>query len=54
MKPFVRKAAVLASLALVAGGVLVSTSASAGAAQTTFQISSRFNNRCLTAATGQT
>ena len=51
MKTLMRKTAVLASLALVAGGVLVTTSASAGA-QATFQISSRFNNRCLTASTG--
>lgn len=47
-----RKAAVLAALTLVAGGVFATTAASAGAAQSTFQISSRFNNRCMTAATG--
>lgn len=52
MKPFMRKVALLASLALLSGGLLVSTSASAGA-QSGVQILSRYNNRCLTAATQQ-
>ncbi|MFS8101738.1 RICIN domain-containing protein [Lentzea alba] len=52
MKPFVRKIALLASLALVSGGLLVSTSASAGA-QTGYYVQSKFNGRCMTAATGQ-
>lgn len=52
MKPLMRKIAALASLALVAGGVLVTSSASAGAAQATFQLTSRYNGRCMTAATG--
>ena len=52
MKPLLRKAALLASLALVSGGLLVSTSASAGA-QTGALIQSRFNGRCMTAATAQ-
>jgi hypothetical protein len=52
MKPFVRKIALLASLALVSGGLLVSTSASAGA-QTGSYVQSKFNGRCMTAATGQ-
>jgi hypothetical protein len=43
-----KKAAVLAALALVIGGVLATTSASAGATQSGVQISSQFNNRCLT------
>ena len=47
-----RKATFMAALTLVAGGVLVTTSSSAEA-QTTFQVSSRFNNRCMTASTGQ-
>lgn len=51
MKPLMRKTALLASLALVAGGILVTTSASAGA-QAGFEISSRLNKRCLTASTG--
>lgn len=52
MKPFTRKVALLASLALVSGGLLIGTSSSAGA-QAGYQIQSRFNGRCLTAATGQ-
>src|SRR5688572_3662213 len=52
MKPFVRKIALLASLALVSGGLLVSTSATAGA-QTGSYVQSKFNGRCMTAATGQ-
>ena len=52
MKPFVRKIALLASLALVSGGLLVSTSASAGA-QTGNYVQSKYNGRCMTAATGQ-
>ncbi|WP_083267723.1 RICIN domain-containing protein [Lentzea guizhouensis] len=48
-----RGAVALASLSLVAGGVLATTTASAGAAQATFPITSRYNGRCMTAATGQ-
>ncbi|SEQ71968.1 Ricin-type beta-trefoil lectin domain-containing protein [Lentzea xinjiangensis] len=50
MTPFLRKIALLASLALVSGGLLVTSSTSAGA-QAGFQILSRHNNRCMTAAT---
>ncbi len=52
MKPFVRRIALLASLALVSGGLLVSTSASAGA-QPGAYVQSKFNGRCMTAATDQ-
>jgi hypothetical protein len=52
MKPFMRKIALLASLALVSGGLLVGTSTSAGA-QAGAYIQSKFNGRCMTAATGQ-
>jgi hypothetical protein len=43
-----KKAAVFAALALLAGTVFATTTASAGAAASGFQISSRLNNRCLT------
>ncbi len=50
MKPFTRKIALLASLAVVSGSLLATSSTTAGA-QTGFQILSRHNNRCLTAST---
>ncbi|GAB2867472.1 RICIN domain-containing protein [Lentzea nigeriaca] len=43
-----KKAAICAALVLIAGGIVTTTTASAVAAVARFQISSRYNNRCLT------
>ncbi|MGW6447880.1 RICIN domain-containing protein [Lentzea sp. NPDC055074] len=51
MKLSKRKTAIMAALALVAGGVLVTSSAAQ--AQNTIHVQSKFNGRCMTAATGQ-
>jgi hypothetical protein len=49
-----KKAAVLAVLALVIGGVFATTSASAGTAEIGFPLTSKLNNLCLTVSDGNT
>lgn len=51
MNLFKRKTAVMATLVLVAGGVLVTSSVAQ--AQNTIYVQSKFNGRCMTASTGQ-